>query len=617
MKTPTFNKIACSLLAVATLGSLAVGASTAYADGPAPAAPGITITGSKAQLAGHKVKALKIGNFNEVSSAGDGYDVTSALSAANQKKFDDAVKAIDPAAEQGATDEGLTLMQYVAKHWLGNAADQYGNQKANNANLRKLADALKDVDAGNTTYAPDAAGTSIVVPVDYGTAADDNHGGLYLILDQGGASDGKDSSTNSLNMIVGSQLQKQDGTWVAELNGVTLGQINVKNEVVSITKTRTGVNAGTDANDVAGVGDTVHFKLAANVPSFNGWPTQTTAGPDGKLGTADDVTGPADAMDPGADGKLGTDDDVKLADGPLYQFVDTPTGFKAIDTTTVKVSANTGDKGAFERLAANQYKVAFADGKLTVTLTNAYSHKGQKLEVTYDAVVDASAATTNKTQNDATVKWSNNPYNVTSVSTGGKDHNESPLADIQWNKFDWGTAAQHGTVNLPGAVFDLTNADGKHATFTKDGDAYVFAAWAEAAPTQNALTTVADRGLEVKGLPEGTFNVKETKSPDGYILGQGDKQMQFKVTIDNVAGKTDVNYVYAKSDNSATDFVGKGWVVNTNAASKSTAAIYNTKNIGDMPKTGADILFVAGIAGGFVLLGVGATLVNRKTKKIA
>lgn len=605
INTPSFKKIAAGLVAVASLGSIAIGTSAAFAaDGdPAPAAaPGITISGDKAQLANHTVSYLKIGNFSEVSDDGKGYDVTSTLNTDQQKVFDDAVKSIDPAAEQGAADEGLTLMQYVAKHWVSDEADQYGNLKSNNANLRKLADAMKGFGKVDGTASPDADGTSIVVPVDYGTANDDNHGGLYLIIDNGGKDDGgKSTSSNSLTMIVGSQLQKNDGTYVAELNGVTLGQINVKNDLVTVGKERTGVNNGTDANDVAGVGDTVHFKLTGNVPSFNDWPMN------------DDGT-PKNAVDPGADGQLGTDDDVELAHGPLYQFVDTPSGFKDIDTSTVVVKANTGTDGAMEALAADQYTANFADGKLTVTLADAYAHKGQKLEVTYDAVVSDAAATANKMTNDVTVKWSNNPYDVTSVSKGGNDHNETPLADIQWNKYDWGTATQHGNVNLDGAVFDLTNADGKHATFTKSGDAYVFASWADAAPTTDALTTADGKGLEVKGLPEGTFTVTETKAPEGYILGQGEKQMKFDVTIDNEAGTSNVSYVY-KSDAASADFVGKGWVVNTNADNKSTAAIYNTKNIGDMPKTGANVLFFAGIAGGFILIGVGATIVNRRSAK--
>lgn len=634
--TPAFKKVTAGLLAVTSMSALAVGAGTAFAaDGdPAPAAaPGITISGDKAQLANHTVKYLKIGNFNDVSEDGTGYDVTSTLNADQQKVFDDAVKSIDKNAQKNADDENLTLMQYVTKYWVGNGTDQYGNAKSDNANLRKLADVLKNdkniADAATDNAKPAGDGTTITIPVEYGAADDDNHGGLYLIIDQGGQNDGgNNTSSNSLTMIVGSQIQKKDGTFVAELNGVTLGQINVKNDLVTINKERTGVNNGTDANDVAGVGDTVHFKLDGNVPSFNDWPMVTKAD-DGSW------TKDSDAKEPdwGKDGISFNDDDVVrpkssnvtidgqtiTANGPLYRFVDNPVGFEKIDTNTVKV-IDTTDENKPVTLKEDAYTVTSTDpdstGKstLTVTLKDAYSYKGHSLIVTYDAKVADTAAANDKTSNSAKIDWSNNPYDQTSVSQGGHSETENPLADIQWNKYDWGTSGNHGTTNLDGAVFTLQNADGKYATFTKSGDVYVFTGtWADNTSDATNLTTADGKGLEVKGLPEGSFTVTETKAPDGYILGQGDKQMKFTVTIDNVDGKTDVKYVYSSVAGSA-DFVGKGWVANTNADNKSTASIYNTKNIGDMPKTGGQFLTVAAIAGGFIILGLGAGIVAKKSK---
>ena len=264
------------------------------------------------------------------------------------------------------------------------------------------------------------------------------------------------------------------GSWTITENA----QVGLKSSPVSLVKTITAVNAASDnvvsgdgKRAVAGVGDTVSYKLEVDVPEY---PSQSVS----RIFTI------ADTMPNGL--TLQTD------------------GIKVVDQTGNEITIPTGLITATERT-------------LTINLDNSDLITGKtKLVVTYDAKLNANAPLGEAGNvNTASLTYSNNPYDADSAKT------VVDTATVYIFGIEVAKVAKGTKTGLQGAVFELKLKDTTQKIgFTGSGGTYT-----KAADGTAALTTGTDGKLTLKGLAPGTYKLKETKAPAGYVLSAGETEI--------------------------------------------------------------------------------------------
>lgn len=568
-----------TLAAALTLAPFAL-TSTAHA---AQVAGGdITISaGAKGTVKDHTVKYVRIASYADVNydEKGNptGVDLLPALNDADNAKLTAAVAHVDASYDQ-AQQAIYTPVQWIALKWKGTDNDKYGNSLADNQNTFKLAKLLAGDDAAYsitdalsaTASGANTDGKTITIPVDYGTTTDYNLGGLYLAIDQN-----KDDTSRKANaMLVPSPIQKQDGTIATTLGKQTLGQVNMKNQIVTITKQRT--------DTLPTIGSQVSFTINATGPDFTGID-------DPKLTLWDN---PSNGLD------QPTAVSVKV-DGQPYEA---GTGADANWTLDLK-SGNLGDKA--DAKDANAFSVSFA---------KPLDLQGKSIEVTYTTTVNEHAleqandsGKDDTYANTATLQYSNDPW---SDSTGTPhDTVEGPLAGLNLHKVELG----NDTKDLTGARFqvakvnqDKTETPVKFTSHTID-NVTTFVVDPNGTITDiggDQLSTIA-----VEGLDRGTYKVTETKAPANHVLGQGDRRLNFTVTVTAPASTHDRQDVTLTHDAGA---FAKFVAVDTADKSNETLLVRNATSFDQLPATGSTGIMIAAGAILVLTLGAGLTVASKR-----
>ena len=312
--------------------------------------------------------------------------------------------------------------------------------------------------------------------------------GVYLVTATGGTA----VYRPTVAMIT---PEESNGSWTITENA----QVVLKSSPVSLKKTITAVNgsAGTTAvssdgkRAVAGIGDTVSYKLEVDVPEY---PSQSVS----RIFTI------ADTMPNGL--TLKTD------------------GIKVADQAGNEITIPTGLITATERM-------------LTINLDNSDLITGKtKLVVTYDAQLNARATIgTEGNVNTAELTYTNNPYVTVPADTdfaakaravSGSDNTKNTktfmdIATVYTFGIEVAKVAKGTKTGLQGAVFELKLKDTTQKIgFTGSGGAYT-----KAADGTAALTTGMDGKLTLKGLAPGTYKLKETKAPAGYVLSAAETEI--------------------------------------------------------------------------------------------
>ena len=314
------------------------------------------------------------------------------------------------------------------------------------------------------------------LPTKSATASDDRTAsisgltmGVYLVTATGGTA----VYRPTVAMIT---PEESNGSWTITENA----QVTLKGSPVSLVKTITGVtgSAGAAVSDdhkraVAGIGDTVSYKLEVDVPEY---PSQSVS--------------------------------------RAFIIQDTLPEGLTLTQGTIKVKMSDGTE-----LQNLSDRIHVEGQVLTIDLTQAADKTIQnpidgkrKLLVTYDAKLNAKA-TLGKAGNvnTASLTYSNNPYDADSAKT---------VVDTA-TVYTFGievTKVQKGTTNpLSGAQFELKDAGSIPIKFS---DGYVKSADGAATPT-----TGTDGKLTLKGLAPGTYKLKETKAPAGYVLSAAETEI--------------------------------------------------------------------------------------------
>lgn len=327
-----------------------------------------------------------------------------------------------------------------------------------------------------------------------------------------------------------------------------------------------------------------------------------------------------------------------------YKFTDVLSG--GLDYVNDSVEVYAVNHGAYTKIDASKYDVAWANNTLTVDFKVDGTKKGLKdvagvdantqIVVFYKARLNGKAVIGNSTDgskggnpNTVTLTYSNNPY-----AQGTGETIEDTVADFAFklnlNKVDQGTEK-----GLAGAVFTIQSDDANTAgqyVASKDAAGVVAGQLVTVANANNLpdyvkFTSRSDGQITVSGLDAGSYKVTEVQAPgDAYTKA---KPFTFTITpeydestmkVTSLAaavseadkGRTDI--AFGTLDGTAGDhkLTGTDGTGTDAAAGEITINVGNAKSVG-LPITGLDGVTLTWIAGGAVLvIGVAHLIRSRR-----
>lgn len=525
--------------------------------------------------------------------------------------------------------QNLSPMQFVAKYLYGagTGADgdvdpdaHYNNDVdghpaatvdddpvvATKTEIRAFARSLQEsgalsngITATTTTDANGTTTATIAVP--------DDASGIYLIVDE---TEPGDTSEDTLSraMIVGTAIPNSDGKFVDTLanNGVTLGQLNIKADNVTVEKTR-------DSQDTLNVGETQSFTIKTFIPNYK----------------ADEYN----------------------KDSLKFTVHDAPSSNLTLNKDSLKVYVG-GDATSGTLLNLNKdYTIvdeATDDNPngFAVALTQdaIWNNGGQNLTVQYNATVNN--VTVDITDNTASVEFSNNPYDDTFATTDS-DNVRILQADMSLEKIAMANKTATDFTALDGAEFTVTTqgsntplkwrVSANGATYELVDDSYI------AKPGETVTTTVT-LNSKTLGTPttlmgllksDGnttptatTYVITETKAPAGYLLGAKPVSVTLTLTpnVDANGVITSITYSVAATGGAHQNFLdhttpglGSANVVPVNADGSThlnagVIRIENTTNPNDMAKTGGEITAILIAAAVLAVAGAGLGIAAKKRR---
>lgn len=559
--------VAAAALAVTGMAALTGTANAAVqtACGEDNAACSVTLTGGENRFTGHSYMYVKLADYDVYGDTTNGQTMTLVTEADIAEQVADAVHAAtgqtvpsgaDPLA--WAVQEGL-LDVSTASPWQGTTGA-----------TRKLADTLRDDD--------DVQKASVNTNMIDATDKDQRtitftEPGLYLILDQTANA----TSSKALPMIVGTPLtltvpDEEEGTMVQQ--EISSGTVEVKNQTPTITKDIE------DNDHSAQTGDDVTYTLTTHVPNYVGYKVN------------------------GYTFKIG---DKFEDDAPLKYVPDTlnvtiqPTGVET--ATTLKMNEDYTVTGFDENsktftidLSSYIQKHAFTgtaganDVFTDVSLVNA------AVTVTYDAKVTGQIKQ-DGALNTPGIEYSNDP---TSTNKGEVPGPGQKVFNFKYTvkKID----RQTGEL-LNGATFAIYRGDSDSGT-----------------PYQTLTTGEngqADGQVTFTGLDAGTYTIKETGVPTGYI----NSNVSFQVTItpmydgaNETMTVTGVTYTVTGVELGQPDAGLVEDATEDDGVAGGTVVVQNAKSIFQLPATGAAGITLFAVLG-LLIAGVGV-MVYMKSRSV-
>lgn len=404
------RKLFAGIAAAATLlGGMALGATSAQADGAAPTAgSGTTVTGSAKfkftaqdakQLTNRKLNAYKIADYVQYGTGNDAaYGVQTAAGVDRHA----LATALQSATNKTVPENGDLMAWALAERVLSSDSADANGAWSNSAS-RKFVESLKT--------ATDKLGTARTV--DLGAVAKGVSAtvtlpaGLYLFVDADYLAGTNENATPSIAILVGSGSVEND----VLKDPLTAANVKIKNQTTTVSKT---ANVTT-----ASVGQTVTYTITSKVPQN----TQYY-------------------------GEYG------------YTYTDTPSAGQTVILDSLKVTVGGSDlnKGKDYRVIEGKNR------EFTVNITSIkQQNAGDEIVVTYDATVTEEStrlkAVTNRvvlSDNGATATAS------TSITNSGFSFTKT---DAQGNPL----AGAKFTINVQGVETPFTATSGKDGKVTFKG----------------------------------------------------------------------------------------------------------------------------------------------------
>lgn len=325
-----------------------------------------------------------------------------------------------------------------------------------------------------------------------------------------------------------------------------------KKEDVTLTKE---IDGTTDTKYDVNVGDTVSFTITSKVPAYS-----------------------------------------SAYQDPIYEINDTmESGLEVKETPSVAIAGVTLAAADYTITVApdkNSFKVVVnASGLAKVAATGS----AQTITVKYNATVTSlEDATVSEKENEATVKFSNNPEDSDSYSLL-EDKTRTYSFTIDGNLLGY-TGTSYETDEL---IKVGLNADGTPATEKKKYHSDT--TWTELSPLAGAVfglytnsdctepytnttitgsvTSDANGRLKITGLDAGIYYLKETSAPAGYVADNRTFTITIEAEYEEIPGGeyTNTDEIKVKYDAYK---VLKGYTVAVNDGTNTTTSTYNISNKG-------------------------------------
>lgn len=530
------KKLGASCAAVAALAALLVPGSAMAAD------TGIVLSAAQGQtLAGHSFTAYKIGDYSDIVTSGStvsGFNVTNP--SGTQAWLKAALASAKVAVPTGYDEAGA----------LAKTTDA--------ASLRKVANALAS--AATKPAAVVSNKTSAT-----GTLTLDVPDGLYLITD---------TNRDTLPMIVGTKMGGKDTT------GSTLGRLTVKGKSYSVDK-KLVVNGTEQSSGSVAVGRTATYHIKTTLPNI------------------------------GNDASAVSVHIVDNMVGQKFKSLDSVTvGDAGVETSQIKLVGTDGNGGSMAAPSNMTGAVAtpVAKGEIGFNLdalcTSNYSNKQVVLTVT--TTITATGDNNHVNKVTGYDQWHDPSTNTTNrPTTLPTSQVQTKTGDLKLSKTD----SQNANLRISDAGFKIQNTDtGKWLKYD-----FASKAWSDAADEASAtqfLTgdanldgtlsssekTADTRGdLKVSGLASGTYLIKETKAPAGYVSA--------------AVGLPTLTAVLDAQKGTVT-YTGKS-LPNLTTTNGNAALVANMKSLTELPLTGgmwtaATALTIAAAFAGIAFAGAGA-----------
>lgn len=414
------RKLFAGIAAAATLlGGMALGATSAQADGAATTAgSGAIVTNDASfkftaqdakQLTNRKLNAYKIADYVQYGTGSDAmYGVQTAGTVTDKSVIKAALEAAVKGTAKSVPADGSDLMAWALAEGVLDTTESSKDTATGawkNGASRKFVETLKTrtnmlggptvVDLGKN-LAKDGLSATVKLPA-----------GLYLFVDADYSAGTNKDATPSIAILVGSG-NVENGV----LHPLTGATVDIKNQTTTVSKT---VSAAT-----ASVGQTVTYTITSKVPQ-----------------------------------------NTQYYSDYGYTYTDTPSAGQTVDFNSLKVKVANA-----ELKKDTDYTVTKGEnGKFTVNITSIkQQNAGDKIVVTYDAEVTEAEATDRKAVTNAVV-LSDNGAEATDSTTVTNSGFSFTKTDAQGNPL----AGAKFTINVPGVKTPFTAISGENGKVTFRG----------------------------------------------------------------------------------------------------------------------------------------------------
>ena len=431
--------------------------------------------------------------------------------------------------------------------------------------------------------------------------------GLYMALITGAAPDAEDGEIMHVYnpVFLAVQADNEGSELPLPLSYETNGTAK-KSDITVDKKAKNNAGEWVDATS-ENVGDIIDFKVETTVPAY----LESWTSPVFKV---------TDTMTSG-----------------LTLAVKSGEGDAALTDVTV-TGATTG-----EMTAGMQYTINKTTDGYTITFSDSYLKNrtaAEKVTITYQAKITSDAATVNPETNTIKIEYSKNPTNTSDHGTkedktthytfsidadlfGDSQYESSEIVkvgvDAAGNPVTEQITYHNGTKHNPleGAEFKLYKADGT-TPYTNAGIA------ADTVIVSNADGKLMVKGAQktgIHGLEEGTYVLKETKAPTGYMLMTEPVTFVIEATYKDVEATATCNaykelasYKVTVNNQEISSYsMGNGTIVKDaeGHAGDNTHEIKNTQG-NSLPSTGGMGTTILYIIGGIMVLVAVVFLVTKK-----